>query len=100
MAFFNKKNKKNSNETLQSLQQEFNQTLFELGDLNYRKHMMNEELAKINSEINKRVQAGDEMGKRAAVLRAKAQEELAARVKEGQPLLKVADEPKNDNKVD
>lgn len=71
-------------ETLQSLQQEFNQVMFELGDLNYRKHMINSELSKINSEINTRTQKADDMGKRAAVLRQRAQEELAKTVKQGQ----------------
>lgn len=83
MLPFRKKDKKPS-ETLQTIQQEFNQVMFELGDLNYRKHMIGQELSKINSEINTRQQKADDMGKRALKLRQLAQEEVLSKAKEGE----------------
>jgi uncharacterized coiled-coil DUF342 family protein len=79
MSIFRKQKKANNigkTDTIQSLQAEFNQVMFELGDLNYRKHMLNQELANIASEINTRIQKADELGKRASVVRQLAQEEV------------------------
>lgn len=78
-----KENKGQSEETLQTLQQSFNQVLFELGDLNYRKNMIKQELTKIDSEINSRIQKADAMGVRANALRLRAQAEVQAKVEEG-----------------
>ena len=69
--------------TLQSLQQDFNQCMFELGDLYYRKHMIRQELSKIEDAINSHQQKADNMGKEAAKLRAKIQAEVAQKVEEG-----------------
>lgn len=87
--FFKKKVKSGPNElkpvTLQELQQQFNQTMFELGDLNYRKHMINAELAKINSEINIRTQRADAYGVDASKMRQAMNEEVAVKVEKGAP---------------
>lgn len=78
--------------TLQDLQQQFNQVMFELGDLHYRKHMINAELAKINSEINTRAQKADNYGLEAAKLRKNMEQEVANKVEEGNRLEVVKDE--------
>jgi hypothetical protein len=70
-------------ETLQSLQQEFNQVVFEIGDLTYRKVLATKEIARLNDEINNRTQKADAMGVRAASLRAKAQQELNKTIEQG-----------------
>jgi hypothetical protein len=69
--------------TLQSLQQEFNQELFSLGDLHYRKHMINQELRKIDALINTCHQKADQIGKDARKAQAKMQGEVMAKVEEG-----------------
>lgn len=69
--------------TLQSIQQEFNQCMFELGDLYYRKHMIRQELSRIEDNINSHQQKADNMGKEASKLRQKIQAEVKTKVEEG-----------------
>lgn len=69
--------------TLQQIQQEFNQVMFELGDLNYRKHMIRQELSKIESEINSRQQKADSYGVEARNVQTKMKAELDAKIEEG-----------------
>ncbi len=78
-----KKQKKVQHKTLQELQTAFNQIMFEIGDLHYRKHMIQQELSKITEAINQRQHSADLMGKDAAILRSKMQEEVKAKVEEG-----------------
>lgn len=89
---FRKPNPELKKVTLQDLQQQFNQIMLELGDLNYRKHMMNNEISKLNNEINTRHQKADELGKDAQKLRAAMQAEVAAKVEEGKQLESKKDE--------
>ncbi len=84
MSIF-KKNKKESNQTFQQLQQSFNQVMFELGNLYYKKSMFKQELAAIDSHINTLTQKADSMGKDAAAAQKKMQEEVKLKVAEGQP---------------
>jgi hypothetical protein len=80
--------------TLQDYQQQFNQVMFELGDITYRKHMFNQEIAKLASEANTRIQKADQLGLDAQKLRANIQKELAAKVEEGKEMEKADDAQK------
>jgi hypothetical protein len=82
---FKKTNTKPPKETLQELQASFNQVLFELGDLNYRKTMIKAQLGALESEINARTAKADKMGVDAQALRQRIQEEMAKTAKQGQP---------------
>jgi predicted nucleic acid-binding Zn-ribbon protein len=75
----------NPTQTLQQVQQEFNQGLFELGNLNYRKHMVHQELSRLSDDMAKLSQKLDAMGVEAAKLRQKIQEEVAKTAASGTP---------------
>lgn len=75
--------KKSGQQTLQEMQQEFNQLLFKLGDANYRKSMFKAEFAKLDSEINTLTQNLDTLGKNAVAARSKAEEEVKATIAKG-----------------
>ena len=70
-------------QTLQEMQQAFNEHLFYMGDCYYRIKMLNEEIAKLNDQINTHKQKLDSLGKDAQKARQKMQQEVAAKVKEG-----------------
>jgi hypothetical protein len=84
MIVFKRKEKAPARKTIQDIQTAFNQVVFEVGDLTYRKHMIKEELSRLESALNERKQKLDTMGKQAQLLRAKAQEELKQTVKAGE----------------
>lgn len=71
--------------TIQSVQQEFNETVFELGDLSYRVHMVESELKRLGQEIHTRTQKLNGLGKEAQTLRGKVKEELAKTAEQGAP---------------
>lgn len=88
MSLFNKKIKGKKEEsapqaTLQDLQGQFNQLIFQLGDLYYRKHMIDANVTAINSDINTLKQKADNIGKEAQLVRSKMDAEVAAKIKEG-----------------
>jgi hypothetical protein len=84
-------NPEQPSQNLQQLQQDFNQALFELGNMFYRKHMIKENIAAIDSEINSQTQKLDKMGVEAAKLRTKIQEEVKATVEKGATDVKEAE---------
>lgn len=69
--------------TIQEAQTEFNQTLFHLGDVTYRQHLIKGELTKMSAEENRIVQKLDTLGKHAQTLQARAKAEVNAAVKAG-----------------
>lgn len=71
-------------ENLQAIQQVFNQVVFELGDLHYRKYMISRELNKVQDDINSHNQKLDSLGKQAQQLRNKAQSELNKTIQTGE----------------
>lgn len=85
MSLFKKKAKFT---TIQEAQAEFNQTLFQLGDLNLRKHMVKQNLTQLENEIVETTKKLDAIGKSAQELNQKAQAELAKTVKQGEPSVK------------
>jgi archaellum component FlaC len=84
MKLFKGKKESNKPVNLQDLQHQFNQVMFELGGLQYRKSMIKQELARLDSGINTLTQKADRLGEDAAKVKAKMEEEVKAKVKEGE----------------
>jgi len=82
MITFKKKNKQVISQNLQQIQQEFNQSLFELGNTFYRKHMIKEQIAAVDSDLNALTQKLDKYGIEAAKLRDKIQSELKTTIQQ------------------
>lgn len=71
-------------QTLQSIQQEFNQLIFKLGERSFHKTRLNQELTAVNNEVNTINQKIDKLNEEAGVLRKRIEEEMAAEIKKGQ----------------
>jgi hypothetical protein len=82
---FNKKQKQvpTPPRTLQSVQDEFNQNIFALGDLTYRISMVKIELEKLNDSQVDLFDKLDTLGKEGKKLHDKAQSELTKTIKQG-----------------
>lgn len=78
------KGKGDPKQNLQQLQQEFNQTMFRIGDLTYRKTMVKAELSKMEQELQSLTAKADKMGVDAMALRQRIQEELKQTVSKGE----------------
>lgn len=74
---------KGPQQTLQDIQQQFNQIIFKLGDLSYRKNILNKELGNIGNEVANLNKQADDLGVKAAEVRARIQEEMKAKLEEG-----------------
>ena len=76
MSIFNRKTASASNETLQDIQNQFNQLIFRIGDLHYRKTLINTELGKVSNELTDLVNKANELGVKASKVKARIQEEM------------------------
>lgn len=96
--FGNRKKKAQAN--LQDMQKEFNQILFQLGDITYRKHMIAKELGNINNHVNSLTQKLDGLGVKAQKTRSLMQEGVQKTIAKGTgtkpELVPVADAPKEE----
>ena len=68
-------------ETIQQLQQEFNGVIFQMGQIAYRRHIMQCEVKGLDGQLNTLFQRADTLGKQDQVLRQRAQKELADTIK-------------------
>ena len=78
---FKKKPKTPPTETLQEIQQEFNMTMYQIGNLNYRRTMLDRELVKIGKEVEELTKKADKLGLDASSARGRIQKEMQDTVK-------------------
>lgn len=68
--------------TLQEYQNEFNQVLFQMGQLVYRKFLINKELTSLNDQISGLYEKADKLGIGAGRVRAAIEQEIVDKTKE------------------
>ncbi len=78
---FGRKKKAASN--LQDMQKEFNQLTYQLGDIQYRQHMIKQELSRLNSQANTLTQKMDNLGVKAQKTRNLMQQEVQKTIAKG-----------------
>lgn len=76
--------------TIQELQQDVNQILFNIGDRTAQKHVLTTKIKELDKELNSMYQDLDNVAKKAQETQRKAKAEVVTKVKEG-----VADEASN-----
>lgn len=76
---------KGPEDTLQQLQEKFNNIIFRLGDLHYRKAMISAQLGNLSNDIAELLKQGEALGAKASAISSKIKQEVAATVQEGQP---------------
>jgi len=88
MSLFGKKNKKpsveakNSEQTLQDIQKDFNIVLYKLGSCTYRKAILTKEIGDLNNEIVALNKEADAMGVKTQEVRMRIQQDMQAKVEE------------------
>jgi len=84
MSLFKKNKKLEANNNLQAMQQELSQHIYRLGALNYQKSIVKYQLSQIENEIVDMIKKADKLDADCNKVRLQIQEEMKAKVAEGQ----------------